>query len=94
MDDCFKRVKNFIRRPFALFLFLNIQVFLPSREKGKWCLAAQGLGVLPGGSVSVPSACSLAPGFLHCGIRHCVFYKKALPAGWWTMRWPSQGLQS
>lgn len=43
---------------------------------------------------SVPPLCPLLARLPCCGIRHCVFCKRVLTAGWWTTRRPSQGLQS
>ena len=89
-----ERVKTLFAGLFLwFFLFLNTQVSCRPGRKGRgvrlhevWGLA---LGLQP------------RPLHLRAGrsvpllwIRHCVFCRMALTAGWQTMRQPSQGLRS
>lgn len=78
---------------FFCLLLLNTQVSCRPGKKGSGVLLCEVWGA--GLGLSVPIFHLLTgPRFLRCGIRHCVFYKKALAAGWWMTRRPSQGLQS
>ena len=76
-----ERVKNFIRGPF-LFSVCEYTSFRLSGRKGggvRWHEAWE----LALGLHARPSACLLASRFFGRGLRHGVFCRKALTAGWW-----------
>lgn len=91
-----ERVKNFYLQAFSVLVF-EFTGFLPSRQettKRSGVLLHEVLGLALGLSVPIPVACSLAPGVPPLWAKALCVCKKALTAGWWTTRRPSQGLRS
>lgn len=83
MEHC-QKVRNFIHGPFVASEYTGL---LPSRTSVRWCLAAQNKDTLvfhphPFPPAQLGDGLLDGTGFLHQGIRHFVFYRKALMAGW------------